>query len=181
MEVPGTLLKRFQLSRWHLSKQHLSWKHLSWQHVSISGMSQLLLAQLWPNFRCRFLGPSLTNATRRGDIVSGNICPQDIFPYQWYLSFYWHSFEQTFWTQFFVTLIFLDQNFFEPKICLNPNFSLFNFSWTQNFSDLEIFGPKFLGPTFFWTYNLSGLINLLTQIFFGLKLFLTKIIFYQTF
>ena len=35
-----------------MSGQHLSWKHLSWQHLSISGISQLLLTQFWPN-RCQ--------------------------------------------------------------------------------------------------------------------------------
>ena len=42
-----------QLSQWHLSRQYLSLRHLS-----ISGISQLLVPRIWPNFKGRFLGPS---------------------------------------------------------------------------------------------------------------------------
>ena len=79
----------FQLLHWHLSRQHLSW-----QHLSISGISQLLLTRLWPNFKGRFLGPSSTHANCYGDICARNIYPGNICPYQEYLNYYWPYFNK---------------------------------------------------------------------------------------
>ena len=53
-KIPGTIFHRCQLSQCHLYRQHFSW-----QHLSISGISQLLLALFWPNFKGRFLGDRL--------------------------------------------------------------------------------------------------------------------------
>ena len=74
---------------------HLSSLHLSWLHLSISRISQQLLTRFWPNFKGRFLGPSLTNANCWSDICPGNICPCDICLYQEYLSCYLIDFDQT--------------------------------------------------------------------------------------
>ena len=63
--------------------------------LSISAISQLLLTRFWPNFKHRFLGPSLTHPNCHGDICAGNICPVDICPYREYLSCYWPNFDQT--------------------------------------------------------------------------------------
>ena len=41
------------MNLFQLSWRHLSRQHLSWQHLYISGISQLLLTQFWPNFRGR--------------------------------------------------------------------------------------------------------------------------------
>ena len=62
---------------------------------SMSAISQLLLAQFWPNFKGRFLGPSWTDFNCYGKICRGNICPGDICSYQEYLSWYWHDFNQS--------------------------------------------------------------------------------------
>jgi len=62
---------------------------------STSAISQLLLTRFWPNFKRRFLGPSLTHPNCHGDICPGNICPVDICPYLEYLSCYWPNFDQT--------------------------------------------------------------------------------------
>ena len=56
------------------------------RHLSISGISQLLLNQFWPNFKCRYLKTSRTDFSCHGDICPGNISPGDICPYQQYLS-----------------------------------------------------------------------------------------------
>ena len=61
---------------------------MSWRHLSILVISQLLLARFWPNFKGRFLGPSLTDVNCHGDICPGNICQGDICPYQKYLICY---------------------------------------------------------------------------------------------
>ena len=45
-------------------------------------ISQLLLAQFWPNFKGRFLRPSLKDAKYHDDICPENICPGNIWPYQ---------------------------------------------------------------------------------------------------
>ena len=60
-------LRLTKLSHWQ-PKQHLSW-----QYLSKSGISKLLLTQLWPNFEDRFLGPSITDVNYHRDIYLGNI------------------------------------------------------------------------------------------------------------
>ena len=62
---------------------------------SMSAISQLLMAHILPNFKGRFLGPSLTDYKCHNDSCPGNICPGDICPYQEYLSCYWPDFDQT--------------------------------------------------------------------------------------
>ena len=49
-----------------LFRQLLSWWHLP-------GISKLLLTQLWPNFKGRFLGPTITDVNYHRDIYLGNI------------------------------------------------------------------------------------------------------------
>ena len=90
-------------------------QHLSWQHMSISGISQMLLAWFWLNFKDRFLGLSLTDANCYGDICQGNICPGNICPYQKYISCYWSDFDQTFWTQL-LGAFFGPMNLLYPKL-----------------------------------------------------------------
>ena len=110
-------------------------QHLSWQHMSISGISQMLLAWFWLNFKDRFLGLSLTDANCYGDICQGNICPGNICPYQKYISCYWSDFDQTFWTQFLGA-------FFGPRNLLYPKLFDLNSFWP------DFFLPKFFSPNF---------------------------------
>ena len=72
-----------------------STSHSRFEYLSISEISQLLLTWFWPNFKGRFLEPSLTDASRYGDICPVNICPGDICPYQAYLSCYWPDADDT--------------------------------------------------------------------------------------
>ena len=85
----------------------MSSQHLSWQHLSISGISQLLLSQFWPNFKDRsqifrakkFLYPKFVGLKKFLDQKS-----------------FWTLF---FWTSFFWTTTFLDLTLFDSKIfCL---------------------------------------------------------------
>ena len=62
---------------------------------SMPAISQLLVAQFWPNLKGRFLGPYWTDFNCHDDICPGNICPGDICPYQEHLSRYWPDFDQT--------------------------------------------------------------------------------------
>ena len=135
---------------------------MSWRHLSISGISQLILTRFWPNFKCRFLGPSLTDANSHNDICQGNICPGNIFPYHEYLSYNWP------WPYFLNQNCFgiqkniLTQNFFEPKFICDPK--LF---WTQNFWDPKFFWTaNCFQPNFFWRKILFGLKNFLIQNYF---------------
>ena len=127
-KVSGTLFPRCKLSRWHLP-----WQHLSWRHLSISEISQLLLARFLPNFKSRFLGPSLTDVNCHGDIFQGKICPDNICPHHKYFSCYWPDYDKTYLTQFFGTIIF-DQ-FFWSKNLVDPK--LF---WTKIYLILNFFG-----------------------------------------
>ena len=63
----------------------------------MSAISQLLTAQFWPNFKCRFLGPSWTDSNCPGDICPGNICPGNICSYQENLSCYLPDLTNIFW------------------------------------------------------------------------------------
>ena len=65
------------------------------EHLPISRISQLLLTQLWPNFKGSLLGSSLTDANPLSDICPRKMCPGDICPYQQYLSCYWLNFDET--------------------------------------------------------------------------------------
>ena len=138
---------------------HLSKQHLSWWHLSILGISQLLLTRCWPNFKGRFLDPSLTDASRYGDICPVNICPGDICQYQEYLSGYRLNFDHTF-----------KVNLLEPK-----------FIWTPNILDLNFFNLNFLdqnffGPDFFW-HKIVLDPTLLGMDCFWIKKFLDQIFF----
>ena len=104
-------------------------------YISISGISQMLLAWFWLNFKGRFLGLSLTDANCYGDICQGNICPGNICPYQKYISCYWSDFDQTFWTQFLGA-------FFGPRNLLYPKLFDLNSFWP------DFFLPKFFSPNF---------------------------------
>ena len=69
--------------------------HVPHTIISFGNEAISLLAQFWPNFKGRFLGPSLVNSNCHGDICPGNICRQNICPYQQYLSCYCTDFDQT--------------------------------------------------------------------------------------
>ena len=110
----------------------------------------------------------------------------------------WPNFDQTFWTQFWQALIFLDQKLFGPKFCLTLTFvdlqTFFypKFFWTQNFVDLRFCGPKivfhpnFFGSKFFcniyWRiFFLFWILltpNFFTNIFFLTQFFLTQCCFW---
>ena len=90
----GSIFNRYLPSPWLLSREHFFWGQLS-----ISVITQLLLNQFWPKFKCRFLGLSLLDAIRQDDICPCNICSGEICPYHQYL------------TKFFWTKILLDPNF----------------------------------------------------------------------
>ena len=68
---------------------------VTFAHNSTSAISQLLLTRFWWNFKHRFLGTSRIDSNYQVDICTGNICPGNIFPYQEYLSCYWHDFDET--------------------------------------------------------------------------------------
>ena len=97
------------------------------------------------NFKCRFLGPPLTDANCHRDICPGNICP-----YQEYLSFQWHwpNFDQTFCTQ-----TFLDLNFYGPKYNLDHSFFHPKFFWNQKLFWPEIFDQILLDQNYFWSQD----------------------------
>ena len=136
---------------------------MSWSHLSISGVFQLLLTRFRPNFKGRFLGPSLTDANCLGDICPGNkcpgnicpgnICPGNICPYQQYLSCYSSDFDHQL---FFRPKIFVGSTIFLPAISLDTK--------------------KFLNPKLFWTQIFLRPQNFFqTQIFFSIILFRPKI------
>ena len=91
---------------WYLSSQHLSW-----QHLSISGISQLLLSQFWPDFKGRsqfifllkFLEP---------DLFTKFFLTQNFFGPQIFLNLN------------ILDNIFLDHNFFGPYSVWPKNFLL---------------------------------------------------------
>ena len=95
----GSIFNRYLPSPWLLSREHFFWGQLS-----ISVITQLLLNQFWPKFKCRFLGLSLLDAIRQDDICPCNICSGEICPYHQYL------------TKFFWTKILLDPNFYDTKL-----------------------------------------------------------------
>ena len=138
------------------------------------------MARFGPNFKGRFLGPSLTDANCHSDICPGNICPGNICPYQEYLSCYWPNFDQTFWTRFFAGFEFLwTQNFVDSK-----------FLWTQKIFDLKLYQPKkildqklFFSPkscliknygSYIWTKKRFFDNMFLNQRFFWINIFWTK-------
>ena len=71
-------------------------------HLSISDISQLLVTLFEPDFKIRFLGPSLTDASCHGEICPGNICPDDICPFlisqmlKIKLTWFWRNFKRRF-------------------------------------------------------------------------------------
>ena len=133
---------------------------MSWWHWSISGIYHLLLTQFWPNFKGRFLGPSLKDANHHGHICPGKIYPGDICSYQQHLSSHWLDFDETLklgsWENIFnlnlLYQIFLDKKFFDPKLlCAQCHFGLNFFSAMIFFHlDKKILNLKFLSPKFFW-------------------------------
>ena len=111
----------------------------------MSAISQLLLAQLWSNFKYRFLRPSWTDSNCHGDIRPGNICPGNICPYQEYLGCYWSNIDKKFLSQCFGGL-----NCFGPKSCLTLTFLDPKIFWTK-----IIWTQHFLIKEFFLTYRNS--------------------------
>ena len=127
------------------------------------------MTRIWPNFKGRFLVPSITDANCHGNICQGNICPGDICPYQQYLSCYWSDFDQTFWTHnfrgpkcswtkllqtqiFFWSKIFLDTKFFStPKFFRTQKFFNPKLFQTQFFPDTKFF-QTFLRLNIFWNF-----------------------------
>ena len=140
---------------------------MSWGHLPISGISQLLPTQCWPNFKVRFLEPSLTASEYQVDICRGNICPGDICPYEEYLSFYWPNVDQTLKVKMPTVMV----------IFVHSTFVLVTFGQFRNISILTktIFDLLFLEPDHFsWnccTQNLLDSTFFWTKIFFGLKFF----------
>ena len=119
-------------------------------YISISGISQMLLARFWPNFKGRFLGRSLTDANCYGDIWQGNICPGNICPYQQYLNCYWSDFDQIFW-----------HNFGGLNFC-RPHSFWTKLFWTKEFFIPKSFWPKFFLTRFFLTYPVIFLLPIFT-------------------
>ena len=122
-------------------KKHLSRQHLSSQLLSISRTTHLLLTQFWPNFKGRFLGPSLTDAKCHSYISPGNICLNNFCPYQEQLTYYYKI--------FLGPLIFFWPNFFWAKF-FGPTFCLINYLFKLIFLDLNFFGSNFLWSKFVW-------------------------------
>ena len=127
-------------------------QHLSWWHLSISGISQLLVTRFWPNFKGRFLGPSLTDVNCHGIICLGNICPGHICSYQHNLSCYWLT---SFWPKFWDLIFCINISDVTDTILLKllrPNFlEALNFGG-QFFCWKIFFWPKyFLDQKFFCT------------------------------
>ena len=132
----------------------MSRQNLSWQHLSISGTSHLILTRFWPNFKGRFIGPSLTDSKCHSEICTGNVCPDNFF-------YIMNSSDvpDPILTQFSGALIFLDQHsfwpkFFRPKIFwtwyfFGPKVFRTKFFLTRNLFDPTFFGNRFFGPTIF--------------------------------
>ena len=138
-------------------------------------MSQLLLTRFWPNFKGRFLGPSLTDSNCHSDICPGNICPGDICPYQEYLNCYWSDFDQTlkvgFWNHFlliptvtvtFVQATFVLETFVHIRDISAVTDPILNKLFWPNYFRALIFWPNILLRPNFFGHN-----NFLVQNFFG--------------
>ena len=134
MRIYGILLVSMYF-KWKTESLVLScFKVGSWDHVepsSISRISHFVLSQCWPNFKSRFLGPSLVNANFH----------RDISPWNHFI--FCGTKNIIFWSQFF-----LIQNFFGLKIMFTQIFWTKLF-FTQShfcpiifFSDQTLFGPK---------------------------------------
>ena len=119
----------------------MSRKNLSWWDLSITGISQLLWTQCWPNFKGRFREPSITDANRYGGISPANICP-----YQEYLSCYWLYVDETskvgskkiYYLNFFRDVAFY-LNILYPQFLCPKCFCTHNCFWTQ-----KCFWPKII-------------------------------------
>ena len=122
-------------------------------------------------------------------MCKSDICPQNICPYQQYLSCHWPNFDQTFLTQYFSrpyfdpkkcgsqfhwTKILMDLDF-EPKGFWTPNsFLSQKFVRTQNFWDPKHFDPNILN--FFWHLMQNYFVKnfVLPQIFLDKNILRTK-------
>ena len=102
---------------------------MSWRHLSISGISQLIRTQFWPNFEGRFLGPFFKHANCFGD-------PKIVFGPNIILN------------RNFQDQIFFEPNFFWPNLFWDPNFLFQNFSYLKNIFIQKFFEPKFFGQKF---------------------------------
>ena len=180
-------------------------QYLSWQHLSISGISQLLLTQFWPNFKGRFLGQSLIDANCYGDIYPGNICPGNICTYHQPSFFLFnHKFKSYCQTSVKVFRLKVDfvlplsqeeekqqqqqEIYLDPKLFWIQHIFWHKFFLTKIFFWQKIcFGPKiffwpkiFFGPQiFFWTQNFFWTQHFFSgqNFFFVLKIFGPKIFF----
>ena len=126
---------------------------------STPAISQLLLTRFGPNFKCRFLVPSSTDANCHGDICPSNIypdniCPGDICPYRNISAVFDPILIKLFWSEFLGTLIFLTKILFGPKFCLTQIYLDPTFFWTKKFVRqfflLNYFFNKFFWPRFFY-------------------------------
>ena len=148
-------------------------KHLIWGHLSISGISQLLLTQCWPNFKGRFLEPSLTDANRYGDICPVNIgyCLNSDQPLK---VDYKRNVNVNFLEPDYFTWNFCTPNFFGPQFSLDQiffNLNLFNLNFLDNnFLDHLFYLPKMFGSNTFWP-TVFGLGLFLDQQFFFIQLY----------
>ena len=145
----------------------LSRQHFLWGHLSISAITQLLLNQLWQNFKYRFLGQSLLDAICQDDICPCTISPGDTCPYHQYLTQFWPKFLEPmfwgsiiFWPTFCWIQIFGIQNYLDPKLSRAQNSSWIQYFldqrlfWIQNSILTQIiFDKKFFGPTIFPAQN----------------------------
>ena len=118
---------------------------------------QLLLTQFLPNFKGRFLEPSLTDANRYGDIC----------PYQEYISCccYRLYFDHTFK---------VDSKKIFDFLFLEPDHFTQNF-WTQRLKKIltpNFFGPLFFGTLIFWTKTFWDLTFFWPKFSFGSNTFL---------
>ena len=148
-------------------------QHLSWWHFSISGISQLLLTQFRPNFKCRLLKTSLTDVNCHGDICQGNICLGNNCPYPILTKVFgpnilWYIFlDQNLVWHFFLPKSFFDPQFYGPKFFWTQNLSDWKLVWTKILIDLHFLDQISFQPKKFWTQHSFGAIYYLTQNIFG--------------
>ena len=101
-----------------------------------------------------------------------HICASDICPNKQYHSRYWSDCDQTFWTQFFGVIIFVNPNalgfFFTAKIFSDPIFFRI-----QTFSDLKFCQPKtFFAPQTFFNFFFQAQNLFSVEILFKPNIFL---------
>ena len=154
--------------------------------MSISGISHLLLIRFWPNFKGRFLGPSLTDVSCHSYICPGNTCPGDICPYHEYLSCYLPNFDQTlnqgFWNHLqqmptvmvtFVQSYLSRQHLSWQHLSIQEYLSCFLANFDQTFS-IQIFGHPIFFTKILFAQNFVWPKSFWIQIFFDITSFWHK-------